>query len=148
MRQLGLHELRQRHVGGRRHGVRRADAEDEADEMRVVLRNAVDDRTAPVVAAEDDPIASFVSRFNAVLADERRHVVRDRLVRVRGEGQRRIGAAVSETVGGEDGEAEREEERDLVSPAHAQVGEAVDEEDGAAAGALGGGGVEVAWRMV
>ena len=37
------------------HGeVRRADGEDVADEVWIPLRDAPDDRTAPVVAADDD----------------------------------------------------------------------------------------------
>ena len=55
-------------------------------------------------------------------------------------------ASVAHAVWCDDAEAEGEEEWDLVAPAHGEVGEAVDEEDGAF-GWGRGCGVEVAWGV-
>ncbi len=121
--------------------VRRADAEDGGDEGWVVLRHAVDDGAAPVVAAEDDA-------REAELLGERGDVVGHTLVGVGFQRVARgVGSAVAHAVDGYDVEAERGQEWDLIAPAHGQVRKAVHEEDGAAVGGGGGGTVDVAVRV-
>ena len=99
------------------------------------------DRTAPIVAAEDD------RAWELQLVDEEgTHVGGDTRVGVVSEGVRwGVGTAVAHAVGGDDIEAEGLQVGDLVAPTKGQVGEAVNQEDGASVGGRGGAGaVDVA----
>ena len=99
-------------VLGRWREIRRADGEDVGDQLRVVLRCAVDDRSAPVVAAEDDGLAAeLVGQLGDVVAHASVAVVPEGVGRC-------VGPAVAHAVRCDDSEAEGEEEGDLVAPAH------------------------------